>query len=224
MLTEDEYKQIKADYNAVIRRLKESGVSDADIHRMTTTLEQSADAMIAAGGNVQTAAFALQYPTLASAISVVSNLASGVTVGGAEIGRVVGNAFRGEGYKAPMNINDAAYAPVRATNDIRGTIAERIEEGNGFGGKVGSFAYQTLMSTADSVVASVLGNVGGAAAIGGSAFASAIVDAKESGVSDEQALMTGICAGIFETLFERVSIGNFNKLRKFRLRPCAMWR
>jgi len=214
VLTEDEYKQIKADYNAVIRRLKESGVSDADIHRMTTTLEQSADAMIAAGGNVQTAAFALQYPTLASAISVVSNLASGVTVGGAEIGRVVGNAFRGEGYKAPMNINDAAYAPVRATNDIRGTIAERIEEGNGFGGKVGSFAYQTLMSTADSVVASVLGNVGGAAAIGGSAFASAIVDAKESGVSDEQALMTGICAGIFETLFERVSIGNFNKLKE----------
>ncbi len=214
VLTEDEYKQIKADYNAAIRRLKESGVSDADIRRMTTTLEQSADAMIAAGGNVQTAAFALQYPTLASAISVVSNLASGVTVGGAEIGRVVGNAFRGEGYKAPMNINGAAYAPVRATNDIRGTIAERIEEGNGFGGKVGSFAYQTLMSTADSVVASVLGNVGGAAAIGGSAFASAIVDAKESGVSDEQALMTGICAGIFETLFERVSIGNFNKLKE----------
>lgn len=214
VLTEDEYKQIKADYNAAIRRLKESGVSDADIRRMTTTLEQSADAMIAAGGNVQTAAFALQYPTLASAISVVSNLASGVTVGGAEIGRVVGNAFRGEGYKAPMNINGAAYALVRATNDIRGTIAERIEEGNGFGGKVGSFAYQTLMSTADSVVASVLGNVGGAAAIGGSAFASAIVDAKESGVSDEQALMTGICAGIFETLFERVSIGNFNKLKE----------
>lgn len=214
VLTEDEYKQIKADYNAAIRRLKESGVSDADIRRMATTLEQSADAMIAAGGNVQTAAFALQYPTLASAISVVSNLASGVTVGGAEIGRVVGNAFRGEGYKAPMNINGAAYAPVRATNDIRGTIAERIEEGNGFGGKVGSFAYQTLMSTADSVVASVLGNVGGAAAIGGSAFASAIVDAKESGVSDEQALMTGICAGIFETLFERVSIGNFNKLKE----------
>ena len=214
VLTEDEYKQIKADYNAAIRRLKESGVSDADIRRMTTTLEQSADAMIAAGGNVQTAAFALQYPTLASAISVVSNLASGVTVGGAEIGRVVGNAFRGEGYKAPMNINGTAYAPVRATNDIRGTIAERIEEGNGFGGKVGSFAYQTLMSTADSVVASVLGNVGGAATIGGSAFASAIVDAKESGVSDEQALMTGICAGIFETLFERVSIGNFNALKE----------
>lgn len=225
VLTEDEYKQIEADYNAAIRRLKESGVSNADIRRMTTTLEQLADAMTAAEGSAQTAKFALQYPTLASAISVVSNLASGVTVGGAEIGRAVGNALRGEGYKAPMNINGAAYAPVRATNDIRGTIAERIEEGNGFGGKVGSFAYQTLMSTADSVVSSVLGNVGGAAAIGGSAFASAIVDAKESGVSDEQALMTGICAGIFETLFERVSIGNFNKLKEVppaRLRDVAM--
>ena len=214
ILTEDEFKQIRADYSAVIRKLKASGVSDADIRRMETTLNQSADAMIAAGGNVQTAAFALQYPTLSSAISVVSNLASGVTVGGAEIGRVVGNAFRGEGYKAPMNINGAAYAPVRATNDIRGTIAERIEEGNGTAGKVGSFAYQTLMSTADSVVSSVLGNVGGAAAIGGSAYASAIVDAKEKGETDAQALSTGIAAGIFETLFERVSIGNFNALKE----------
>lgn len=223
VLTEDEYKQIKADYNAAIRRLKESGVSDADIRRMTTTLEQSADAMIAAGGNVQTAAFALQYPTLASAISVVSNLASGVTVGGAEIGRVVGNAFRGEGYKAPMNINGAAYAPVRATNDIRGTIAERIEEGNGFGGVIGSDAYQLAMSTVDSVASSFFGNWGSAAALGGSAMASAIVDAKEKGVSDGQALETGIYAGIFEILFERVSIGNFNKLKEMQPATVRDW-
>lgn len=223
VLTEDEYKQIKADYNAAIRRLKESGVSDADIRRMTTTLEQSADAMIAAGGNVQTAAFALQYPTLASAISVVSNLASGVTVGGAEIGRVVGNAFRGEGYKAPMNISGAAYAPVRATNDIRGTIAERIEEGNGFGGKVGSDAYQLAMSTVDSVVSSLFGNWSSAAVLGGSAMASAIVEAKEKGVSDRQALETGIYAGIFEILFERVSIGNFNKLKEMQPATVRDW-
>lgn len=223
VLTEDEYKQIKADYNAAIRRLKESGVSDADIRRMTTTLEQSADAMIAAGGNVQTAAFALQYPTLASAISVVSNLASGVTVGGAEIGRVVGNAFRGEGYKAPMNISGAAYAPVRATNDISGTIAERIEEGNGFGGKVGSDAYQLAMSTVDSVVSSLFGNWSSAAVLGGSAMASAIVEAKEKGVSDRQALETGIYAGIFEILFERVSIGNFNKLKEMQPATVRDW-
>ena len=223
VLTEDEYKQIKADYNAVIRKLKESGVSDADIRRMTTTLEQSADAMIAAGGSAQTAKFALQYPTLASAISVVSNLASGVTVGGAEIGRAVGNAFRSEGYKAPMNINGAAYAPVRATNDIRGTIAERIEEGNGFGGVIGSDAYQLAMSTVDSVVSSLFGNWGAAAALGGSTMASAIVDAKEKGVSDGQALETGIYAGIFEILFERVSIGNFNKLKEMQPATVRDW-
>lgn len=223
VLTEDEYKQIKADYNAVIRKLKESGVSDADIRRMTTTLEQSADAMIAAGGSAQTAKFALQYPTLASAISVVSNLASGVTVGGAEIGRAVGNAFRSEGYKAPMNINGAAYAPVRATNDIRGTIAERIEEGNGFGGVIGSDAYQLAMSTVDSVASSFFGNWGSAAALGGSAMASAIVDAKEKGVSDGQALETGIYAGIFEILFERVSIGNFNKLKEMQPATVRDW-
>lgn len=213
-ISQEKYEEIRAAYDAAIRKLQASGASKADIRRMETALSQSIDAVVAAGDSVADANFALKYPVFASITSIPTNLVSGVSVGVGELGRAVGNAFRGEGYKAPMNINGAAYAPVRATNDIRGTIAERIEEGNGFGGKVGSFAYQTLMSTADSVVASVLGNVGGAAAIGGSAFASAIVDAKESGVSDEQALMTGICAGIFETLFERISIGNFNKLKE----------
>lgn len=213
-ISQEKYEEIRAAYDAAIRKLQASGASKADIRRMETALSQSIDAAVAAGDSVADANFALKYPVFASITSIPTNLVSGVSVGVGELGRAVGNAFRGEGYKAPMNINGAAYAPVRATNDIRGTIAERIEEDNGFGGKVGSFAYQTLMSTADSVVASVLGNVGGAAAIGGSAFASAIVDAKESGVSDEQALMTGICAGIFETLFERVSIGNFNKLKE----------
>ncbi len=224
-ISQEKYEEIRAAYDAAIRKLQASGASKADIRRMETALSQSIDAVVAAGDSVADANFALKYPVFASITSIPTNLVSGVSVGVGELGRAVGNAFRGEGYKAPMNINGAAYAPVRATNDIRGTIAERIEEGNGFGGKVGSFAYQTLMSTADSVVASVLGNVGGAAAIGGSAFASAIVDAKESGVSDEQALMTGICAGIFETLFERVSIGNFNKLKEVppaRLRDVAL--
>lgn len=224
-ISQEKYEEIRAAYDAAIRKLQESGASKADIRRMETALSQSIDAVVAAGDSVADANFALKYPVFASITSIPTNLVSGVSVGVGELGRAVGNAFRGEGYKEPMNINGAAYAPVRATNDIRGTIAERIEEGNGFGGKVGSFAYQTLMSTADSVVASVLGNVGGAAAIGGSAFASAIVDAKESGVSDEQALMTGICAGIFETLFERVSIGNFNKLKEVppaRLRDVAL--
>ena len=213
-ISQEKYEEIRAAYDAAIRKLQASGASKADIRRMETALSQSIDAVVAAGDSVADANFALKYPVFASITSIPTNLVSGVSVGVGELGRAVGNAFRGEGYKAPMNINGAAYAPVRATNDIRGTIAERIEEGNGFGGKAGSFVYQTLMSTADSVVSSVLGNVGGAAAIGGSAFASAIVDAKERGVSDEQALMTGICAGIFETLFERISIGNFNKLKE----------
>ena len=213
-ISQEKYEEIRAAYDAAIRKLQASGASKADIRRMETALSQSIDAVVAAGDSVADANFALKYPVFASITSIPTNLVSGVSVGVGELGRAVGNAFRGEGYKEPMNINGAAYAPVRATNDIRGTIAERIEEGNGFGGKAGSFVYQTLMSTADSVVSSVLGNVGGAAAIGGSAFASAIVDAKDRGVSDELALMTGICAGIFETLFERISIGNFNKLKE----------
>lgn len=213
-ITKDEFAKIRDAYDAAIAELKAAGASQNDIDRMLTAVRYSVDRVAAAGDSTETAKQSLKYPITMSTVSVIMNLSSGLFAGVGEAARATGNIGRADGYEKPMNINDAAYAPVRATNDIRGTIAERIEEGNGFGGKVGSFAYQTLMSTADSVVASVLGNVGGAAAIGGSAFASAIVDAKESGVSDEQALMTGICAGIFETLFERVSIGNFNKLRE----------
>lgn len=213
-ITKDEFAKIRDAYDAAIAELKAAGASQNDIDRMLTAVRYSVDRVAAAGDSTETAKQSLKYPITMSTVSVIMNLSSGLLAGVGEAARATGNIGRADGYEKPMNINDAAYAPVRATNDIRGTIAERIEEGNGFGGKVGSFAYQTLMSTADSVVASVLGNVGGAAAIGGSAFASAIVDAKESGVSDEQALMTGICAGIFETLFERVSIGNFNKLKE----------
>lgn len=216
-ISREEWNAAKAEYDAALEELKAAGVSKDDIERMISSVQYSIDEIAAAKSSVDTAAFAIQNPgasTLSSAASVITSLFSGLFAGVGETARAIGNIGRADGYKKPMNINGVAYAPTRMTNDIRGTIAERIEEGNGFGGKVGSFAYQTLMSTADSVVASVLGNVGGAAAIGGSAFASAIVDAKESGVSDEQALMTGICAGIFETLFERVSIGNFNKLKE----------
>ena len=213
-ITKDEFAKIRDAYDAAIAELKAAGASQNDIDRMLTAVRYSVDRVAAAGDSTETAKQSLKYPITMSTVSVIMNLSSGLFAGVGEAARAAGNIGRADGYEKPMNINDAAHAPVRATNDIRGTIAERIEEGNGFGGKVGSFAYQTLMSTADSVVSSVLGNVGGAAAIGGSAFASAIVDAKESGVSDEQALMTGICAGIFETLFERVSIGNFNKLKE----------
>lgn len=213
-ITKDEFVKIRDAYDAAIAELKAAGVSQKDIDRMLTAVRYSVDRVAAAGDSAETAKQSLKYPITMSTVSVITSLSSGLFAGVGEAARAIGNTGRADGYEKPMNISGAAYAPVRATNDIRGTIAERIEEGNGFGGKVGSFAYQTLMSTADSVVASVLGNAGGAAAIGGSAFASAIVDAKERGVSDEQALMTGICAGIFETLFERVSIGNFNKLKE----------
>lgn len=216
-ISREEWNAAKAEYDAALEELKAAGVSKEDIERMISSVQYSIDEIAAAKSSVDTAAFAIQNPgasTLSSAASVITSLFSGLFAGVGETARAIGNIGRADGYEKPMNINGVAYAPTRMTNDIRGTIAERIEEGNGFGGKAGSFAYQTLMSTADSVVASVLGNAGGAAAIGGSAFASAIVDAKESGVSDEQALMTGICAGIFETLFERVPIGNFNKLKE----------
>ena len=222
-ITKDEFVKIRDAYDAAIAELKAAGASQNDIDRMLTAVRYSVDRVAAAGDSSETAKQSLKYPITMSTVSVITNLSSGLFAGVGEAARAAGNIGRADGYEKPMNISGAAYAPVRATNNIRGTIAERIEEGNGFGGVIGSDAYQLAMSTVDSVASSFFGNWGSAAALGGSAMASAIVDAKEKGVSDGQALETGIYAGIFEILFERVSIGNFNKLKEMQAATVRDW-
>lgn len=222
-ITKDEFVKIRDAYDAAIAELKAAGASQNDIDRMLTAVRYSVDRVAAAGDSSETAKQSLKYPITMSTVSVITNLSSGLFAGVGEAARAIGNTGRADGYEKPMNISGAAYAPVRATNDIRGMIAERIEEGNGFGGVIGSDAYQLAMSTVDSVASSFFGNWGSAAALGGSAMASAIVDAKEKGVSDGQALETGIYAGIFEILFERVSIGNFNKLKEMQPATVRDW-
>ena len=49
--------------------------------------------------------------------------------------------------------------------------------------------------------------------LGGAAATSAMVDAKDRGVSDEQAVLTGLAAGVAESLFEEVSLEKLLKLK-----------
>lgn len=78
-------------------------------------------------------------------------------------------------------------------------------------GKVGAFLYNTGMSMADSAAIMGMSMLGippvvGSVLLGGTAATSAAMEAKKRGVSDDQALMTGLAAGTFEALFEKVSL------------------
>lgn len=216
-----EYNQIIDAYNSALDKLRQNGASDADIERVKKAVGISVDRMKAGEMSVETAKTALMMPVTSSIVSVPMSVVGGAYAAVGETARGVGNLFRPDGYNVPMNTSGAAYLPTSYANAIRGTIGERIEEGNGVAGKIGSFVYQTVMSSLDSIAAASLGNIAGATAIGLGAGANAVIDAKERGVTDNQALATGIAAAIFETLFEKVSIGEFNALKEV---PPATWR
>ena len=70
------------------------------------------------------------------------------------------------------------------------------------------FLYGTAMSGADSLAAGAFGPALGAVILGSSAAQSTMQDVHERGGNDGQALVSGLAAGIFEELFEKVSLGN----------------
>lgn len=78
--------------------------------------------------------------------------------------------------------------------------------------KVGKFFYNTAMSGVDSYIASMTGT--GALSLAGGAASSAMHDIKARGGDDQQAIVGGIAAGVFEQLFESVSLGQLKALRE----------
>lgn len=87
--------------------------------------------------------------------------------------------------------------------------------GDGVAGKIGGFLYNTAMSATDSVaLGALLGPTGAAVSLGLNAASSATNDALEREMGDWQAIGNGIAAGVFEALFERISLGELDALKK----------
>ena len=94
----------------------------------------------------------------------------------------------------------------QASSTIRGTVSQDIDSG------VGKFVYNTGMSMADSAVAMATFGTYGGVSLGLSAAAQGTNDALARGLDDESAFFGGVASGVFEGLFETVSIGKFKKL------------
>lgn len=152
---------------------------------------------------------------ISSALSVPANLASGI--GAIDIGiQRAANAESG----LPVDFNSAWQDPYYYTNTVRSTISNNLDTKYGtlsdsipvIGGQGLGFLYQTGMSMADSAAIAALSystgipEMAGTSLLGGSAAVSSMHDAHNKGLSDGQALATGVMAGIAETLFEEVSL------------------
>ena len=154
-------------------------------------------------------AYAKEHPVLASAESVVKNVAGGgLGFMDSAVNKLAGKEIDPNSYANLIN---------RTSSEMRESVAEEIDSG------AGRFFYQTGMSMADSVAAMAatawtgpLGLAPGVASgfiLGSNAATSAMLSAKERGVSDGQALATGIAQGAAEMLFEKYSIGELSALK-----------
>lgn len=176
--------------------------------------------------------FSADHQVIASALSVPVNLTSSgagyLDAAAQQVGRKLTGSY------APVDYNRDAGIASQLSDTARGAVMDEHDWKLG-DQDVFDFLYGTGMSALDSAASAAAGNlVGGALAntgagikaagkvaeaVGGgilglSAANSTMRDIKARGGNDDQAVIGGAVSGIFEGLFEKVSIGNFNKLKE----------
>ena len=176
--------------------------------------------------------FSSDHQVIASALSVPVNLTSSgagyLDAAAQQVGRKLTGSY------APVDYNRDAGIASQLSDTARGAVMDEHDWNVGDWDAF-DFLYGTGMSALDSAASAAAGNlVGGALAntgagikaagkvaeaVGGgilglSAANSTMRDIKARGGNDDQAVIGGAVSGIFEGLFEKVSIGNFNKLKE----------
>lgn len=155
---------------------------------------------------------AKEQPLGANLMSVVGTLEGGLAYGEAALGRMLGQE---------IDLNDPLYDVARMRSTVRETTGVNIAKSvtdktnSKFLGEAATFGYQTAMSMADSLMAAGLSAIGGSAVgattLAGSAANDTMMQAKERGASDDQALVLGGLAGVAEALFEKIPLDEFLK-------------
>lgn len=193
--------------------LKAAGYSDTEIGELVTWRSRQKD-QEAYQKNVQwhenLADSGAAGAAAATVLSVPENLLSGL--GAADL--AMQNAQKLGGVDHPANYYTPAMRLYGGSNAARTTVSEKLERSTDatiFGQNVASVAYNIGTSMMDSGATAALAAIGvppmvGSALLGGSAATAAMVDAKDRGIDDTNALWTGLFAGVAETLFEDVSL------------------
>lgn len=164
--------------------------------------------------NEEAEKFADEHPVLSSASSVVmSPLKAWGAIGTIE------NAF--DNNDAPVNANAPWYIANNLVNTQRETVMENYDWVDSNGKDWFDTLYSTGMSTADSLFTSAItggSSWAGGALLGVSAASETAQQVALNGGTKEQALITGLFAGVNEMLWEKISLGNFNALTEKGIR------
>lgn len=191
-LSEDERNQIEKDFINL-------SVAGYDKDNLYKWYKRESNAKIADEVNGNIKDFADDHPVVASAASVGLRLAGAVPDAVKYVSAKIDKNNGGDGY---INPNETYTA---MSDNIRAKVSENID--NDFG----SFLYNTGMSMADFASLLPINAVPGGQALslgimGTSAGVGAANEVINNGGTINNAVKTGIAAGIAETLFEKVSL------------------
>lgn len=202
---------LKDDY---IKGLREKGYTEKEIEKAADVRKRQLDAIKTAEEMEKSAKFAEEHEVLASILSVPQKFIGGIASAGSSIMQYFDDPYRS------INTNTGAFLLTNKANAARQEVASDM-------GSVGAFLYNTGMSIGDMSLSMLAGNkaaaLSGAAKVGSAttlgsmgvqAFSDTVIDLTARGANAEQAMQGGLAAGTFEILFEKVSLGNFNKLKQ----------
>lgn len=207
---------VKKAYFSLKEELENSGLSADEITRMEKTISAYYEEA-AANATQNLVTNTLEYhdsPLLTGAFNIarIPAALNGGMLAATDtlIVQPLENLGKSEGFKAPVNYNSAATHLKTSTDAVKEYTSEEIKVNYG---EAASFAYDVLVSVGDSVAAGFAGPAAGAVVLGSGAAYDAAKDAHHRGASDEQAWLTGVLAGVYETFFEKVSLGNLQSLQ-----------
>lgn len=134
-------------------------------------------------------------------LSVPANLLSG-------IGTVYTAMEKLRNPDTPADYHSPAMLPYAYASGVRGEVTKNLQYDHG---DVAAFAYGVGTSMLDSAATVALAALGvppaaASATLGGAAATDAMVAAKERGLDDGHAIVTGVAAGVMESFFEKVSL------------------
>lgn len=134
-------------------------------------------------------------------LSVPANLLSG-------IGTVYTAVEKLRNPDTPADYHSPAMLPYAYASGVRGEVTKNLQYDHG---DAAAFAYGVGTSMLDSAATAALAALGvppaaASATLGGAAATDAMVAAKERGLDDGHAIVTGVAAGVMESFFEKVSL------------------
>ena len=134
-------------------------------------------------------------------LSVPANLISGV-------GAIYTAVEKIRDPNTPADYYSPAMLPYAYASGVRGEVTKNLQYDHG---DVAAFAYGVGTSMLDSAATVALAALGvppaaASATLGGAAATDAMVAAKERGLDDGHAIVTGVAAGVMESFFEKVSL------------------